>query len=147
MSKCYVIGVDGSDGSHSALEYALDNAQNTGASIKVIHVLEWSPYSFLTPEELEERHKRRGEELNRAQSAIIQPILDSLGDRAKEVETEVADIARQSSGFMPHLNLGQVAQHGGGAAGRDKLQFQVLHLTGTIQQFYRKRLAHVALKP
>ena len=44
----------------------------------VAHVLEWSPYSFLTPEELEERHKRRKEELNRAESALLGPVMDEL---------------------------------------------------------------------
>ena len=49
-----------------------------GAERVVAHVLEWSPYSFLTPEELEERHKRRKEELNRAESALLGPVMDEL---------------------------------------------------------------------
>ena len=52
--------------------------------------LEWSPYSFLTPTELEERHKRRNEELARAKSALMDPVVKKLSDSGVEsVETEI----------------------------------------------------------
>ena len=89
MSKTYVVGVDDSGESSRALQFALKMAKESGASIKIIHVLEWSPYSFLTPEELDQRHKRRGEELERANTAIIDPIIKSLSSKDKDVTGEV----------------------------------------------------------
>lgn len=73
MSKeTYVVAYEDSEGQH-VLDYAVQQAKKSGASLYIIHVLEWSPYTFLTPQELEERHKRRTQETERAQSAIIDP--------------------------------------------------------------------------
>lgn len=89
MSIKYVVGYDGSDASKRAVDFALDRAKASGASLVVAHVLEWSPYSFLTPEELEERHKRRGEELARAENALIKPLVESISGKGVEVETVI----------------------------------------------------------
>ena len=59
MSKKFVVACDGSPAAGRALKFAIEQAKSGGASLLLVHVLEWSPYSFLTPEELEERHKRR----------------------------------------------------------------------------------------
>ena len=61
MSEKYIVGYDGSEAARRALDFALESAQSSGAEVLIAFVLEWSPYSFLTPNELEERHKRRGE--------------------------------------------------------------------------------------
>lgn len=75
MSRKIVVGFDGSEASRRTLDFAITRAKAQGDSIIIAHVLEWSPYSFLTPNELEERHKRRQEELERAEEAIIAPVL------------------------------------------------------------------------
>ncbi len=80
MTEKYIVGYDGSASSRRALEFALTGAKSSGAEVVVAYVLEWSPYSFLTPDELEERHKRRGEELERARSAVIDPVLEAIAD-------------------------------------------------------------------
>ena len=49
-----------------------------------------SPYSFLTPTELEERHGRRKEELERAQSAIVDPVVSRVSGGDVEVSATVA---------------------------------------------------------
>ena len=59
MSRKIVVGFDGSDASIRALDFAISRAQAQGDNILIAHVLEWSPYSFLTPSEVEERHRRR----------------------------------------------------------------------------------------
>ena len=41
----------------------------------LVHVLEWSAYSFLTPQEVEERHGRRKQELSRANEVVMAPAL------------------------------------------------------------------------
>ncbi|WP_095589685.1 universal stress protein [Actibacterium ureilyticum] len=80
MTHKIVVGFDGSTSANSALAFALGLAKTNGGSIVVAHVLEWSPYSFLTPTELEERHKRRKEELERAENAVLKPVLDAVAD-------------------------------------------------------------------
>ncbi len=116
MSKSYVVGIDGSEGSVRTAQYALVQAEKAGASLKVIHVLEWSPYSFLTPEELEERHKRRQEELERAKSAVIVPMLEKLGGDNIEGEVRYGQIAEVISSYCDEIGADQsfVGRHGGG---------------------------------
>ncbi|MCH2164960.1 MAG: universal stress protein [Marinovum sp.] len=87
MSRKFVVGYDGSDSAKAALAFTTDLAKVQDGSIVVAHVLEWSPYSFLTPTELEERHKRRGEELERAEAAILAPAVESLKNSGLEIET------------------------------------------------------------
>ncbi len=89
MSEKYIVACDGSPASERALNFAVANAGTTGASILVAHVLEWSPYSFLTPEELEERHKRRGEELERARKALLDPLVKLAADKGVKVDTVI----------------------------------------------------------
>ncbi|MFV0386853.1 universal stress protein [Paracoccus sp. (in: a-proteobacteria)] len=78
MSRKIVVGFDGSEASRRALDFAISRAKAMGDSIVIAHVLEWSPYSFLTPDELEERHRRRQEELDRAEQAIIAPVVKAV---------------------------------------------------------------------
>ncbi len=87
MTSKYVVGYDGSPASRRAADFAVERAKAQGASIIIAHVLEWSPYSFLTPEELEERHKRRSEELARAEAAVVTPLLTALADTGIEVDS------------------------------------------------------------
>ena len=89
MSEKYIVACDGSAASERALNFAVAHARTTGASILVAHVLEWSPYSFLTPEELEERHKRRGEELDRARKALLDPLVKSATEQGVKVDTVI----------------------------------------------------------
>lgn len=77
MTETYVIGYDGTDAGKRAVDFAAERARTNGAKLHLVHVLEWSPYSFYTPEELAERHKRREEELGRAH-AVITPALEEL---------------------------------------------------------------------
>lgn len=80
----FVVAYEGDDDSENVLAYAIERAQKAGARLHIMHVLEWSPYKFLTPTELEERHARRQEEMARAQSAIIDPAVE----RAKATGVE-----------------------------------------------------------
>lgn len=89
MSQTIVIGYDGSKNADNALDFAVKEAKAKGASLIVAHVLEWSPYSFLTPTELEERHGRRKEELARANQAVLEPVAKKLADSGIAVTTEL----------------------------------------------------------
>ncbi|SDC93886.1 universal stress protein [Ruegeria marina] len=89
MTTKFVVGYDGSAASRRALDFAMERAAAVGATIIVAHVLEWSPYSFLTPTELEERHKRRGEELARAESHLMAPLKSQLSGKGVPLETVI----------------------------------------------------------
>ncbi|MGH1445188.1 MAG: universal stress protein [Cognatishimia sp.] len=106
MSEKFVVGFDGSDAARRALDFAVDRAKALGGSVVVAHVLEWSPYSFLTPTELEERHKRRREELERAETALMKPVVDALSGSGVTVESAIkyGNIAEQ---------LGEIAKEAG----------------------------------
>lgn len=69
--ETYVVAYDGDD--RGVLDFAIARALRNGASLHLVHILEWSPYKFLTPEELSERHQRREEEVARAQGALLDP--------------------------------------------------------------------------
>ncbi|MGR3273206.1 universal stress protein [Thalassococcus profundi] len=87
MSGKFVVGYDDSSPARRALDFALDKAARQGGSIVLAHVMEWSPYTFLTPEELEERHARRKQEIARAETAIMGPVKDKLAKVDVPVET------------------------------------------------------------
>ncbi len=89
MSEKIVVGYDDSDASKSALAFATTLAKAQGADLIVAHVLEWSPYSFLTPEELEERHVRRREEMSRAEEALLAPVRAELASAGVQAETVI----------------------------------------------------------
>ncbi|MEY8838428.1 universal stress protein [Cribrihabitans sp. XS_ASV171] len=89
MSHKIVVGYDGSGSADAALGFAANIARAQGGTLIVVHVLEWSPYSFLTPTELEERHMRRKEELERAEKAMITPVAERLRGEGLEVVTEL----------------------------------------------------------
>ena len=87
MNNVVLLAIDGSEGSRRALEHARNRAKLGNAKVLVAYVIEWSPYSFNTPEENAARHTRREAELERAKSTIIEPALKFL---------EVSDVACDS---------------------------------------------------
>ncbi len=89
MTSSILLAVDGSDGSAKAVDFAIERAERGGDDIVLAHVIEWSPYSFNTPEENAMRHKRREEELARAQSSILEPVAAKISAAGIKVQTEV----------------------------------------------------------
>jgi nucleotide-binding universal stress UspA family protein len=85
--ELYVVGYDGEH--KRAIEHAAEQAARSGAAVHVVHVIEWSPYRFLTPQELEERHKRRNEESSRAETEVIAPVLSQLKDKGVNATGEI----------------------------------------------------------
>ena len=74
-----VIGLDGHSSGDHALEFAKDlAARTTDCELIVVYVIEWSPFSFQTPEENAERHKRREEEIAIAMERVVNPAVASL---------------------------------------------------------------------
>ena len=89
MSNKILVALDGSDGGKRALQAAVSHAQLTSSDLVLTYVIDWSPYSFHTPEELEERHKRRESEIQRAQDSILGPETAALAESGLKVETVV----------------------------------------------------------
>ena len=86
MTTRILIGLDG----HGSGERALAHAQQLANLIRdcelvVAYIIEWSPYSFQTPEENAERHKRREEEISKAMQRIIDPAVKKLSESGANV--------------------------------------------------------------
>jgi nucleotide-binding universal stress UspA family protein len=88
MTDTYIVGFDGTAQSRRAADYAAARAKASGGKVHLVLVLEWSPYSFHTPEELAERHGRREQELERA-NATVQPVVDELNKGGVTATCEV----------------------------------------------------------
>ena len=86
MSSVFMVAVDCSECAGRAIDYAVKRAEESNARLYVAHVIEWSQYSFSTAMENAERHKRREEELYRAHSEIIDPIVNQLKEDGLDVE-------------------------------------------------------------
>jgi nucleotide-binding universal stress UspA family protein len=86
MKAVYLVGIDGSNCSSRALTYAKERARDSAGKVVVAYVIEWSPFSFSTVEENAERHKRREEELARAQTEVVGPVVEAL--RAEGLDAE-----------------------------------------------------------
>jgi len=89
MSNKLLVALDGSDCGRRALTAAVDNAKLTHSDLVLTYVIDWSPYSFHTPEELSERHKRRESEIERANDSVLQPEAAALAGTGLSVETVV----------------------------------------------------------
>ena len=93
-----VVGLDGSEAGARALAFAIEQAKQIGdCALALCYVIEWSPFSFQTPEENAERHKRREEELAKAHERIVDPAVKATQDKGFTVEGivkhgDVADI-------------------------------------------------------
>lgn len=79
MAPTLVVGLDGEGSGDRALAYAKKMAGLIGdCNLLIVYVVEWSPFSFQTPEENEMRHKRRVEEIATATARVIDPAIASL---------------------------------------------------------------------
>lgn len=86
MSQVILVGIDCSDCSERAQEYAASEALSHGAKVIVAHVIEWSQYSFSTAAENEQRHKRREAELERASSEVVNPVVERFREKGVDAE-------------------------------------------------------------
>lgn len=86
MSSVFMVAVDCSECGERAVEYAVQRAKEANSRVYVAHIIEWSQFSFSTALENAERHKRREEELHRAHTEIIDPIVDRLKNEGIDAE-------------------------------------------------------------
>jgi nucleotide-binding universal stress UspA family protein len=86
MTDTMLVGVDGSESSRRAVEFAATRARAGRARLVAAYVIEWSPYTFNTPEENEQRHQRREEEIERARTQVLDPLVAGLRASGLDVE-------------------------------------------------------------
>ena len=125
MSELIMVGVDGSEASVHAVEYAAKEADSHGAKLCIVYVIEWSPYSFNTPEENEVRHKRREEEIETANSRVIQPLLQRFSGSGVEMEGMVSHghPAKTLNNIAKQKNASQICVGRTGGSGISHLLF------------------------
>jgi nucleotide-binding universal stress UspA family protein len=128
MSNKILVALDGSEGGHRALNAAVQNASLTKADLVLTYVIDWTPYSFHTPQELEERHQRRESEIERANESILSSehavavgegvnvetvvrhgkIAETLIELAKEYDVSQIYIGRQGESKVSSMLFGSV---------------------------------------
>ena len=142
MTDTILIGIDGSKASENAVSFAVSQAKSGNSRLVVCYVVEWSPYTFNTPEENEQRHMRRKEEIKNAKERVLNPILKSIeseGVKALGVvrHGQVADVLLQLS---KEQDVGQIVVGRIGHSGIKSLLFgsvatklmQLAHIPVTI---------------
>ena len=107
MAYDIVVGVDTSDASRRAVQFACRRqSEHADRPLLLVHVVNWSPYSFNTPQENEERHRKHEAEVAAAQEQVLQPMLDVVREAGCAADTVVRhgdpvdvlhDIAREES--------------------------------------------------
>lgn len=88
MASTFIVGFDGTDSCKRALDFAVKCANAQGGSIHLVHILEWSPYTFLSKDEVRERHARKVEEVAAAER-FIEPTCVELRKTGLTVTSEV----------------------------------------------------------
>ncbi|MGH1351536.1 MAG: universal stress protein [Methyloligellaceae bacterium] len=110
MTESFLVGIDDSDCGERALDFACQRAKSSGSKLVLAYVIEWSPYTFNTPEENELRHKRREEEIERANSHVLEPAFKRVKTMGLDGETVVrhGSVAEVLKGLANEYNSDQV---------------------------------------
>lgn len=111
MTAKIVVGIDGGGTGERAIAFARSIGKQIDAcELILVYVIEWSPFSFQTPEENAERHKRREEEISAAQERIVDPALASLTDSGLHVRGLVkhGDVAETLDRIAREEGAGQI---------------------------------------
>ena len=114
----FMVGVDGSETAHRAAAYAAERARAEGATLRLVHVVEWSPYEIIDVSEAADRSAEREREIAEAQTKILDPLAAELGD-GLTVETSVHH--GHASETIARLAEDGVTQVFTGRRGRSKL--------------------------
>ena len=85
MSETILVGIDGSEVNRRAVDYAIKNAKRSNAKVILAYIIKWSPYTFQTAEENEQRHKRRKEDIQLVHERLLDPMLESFASEGLEV--------------------------------------------------------------
>ena len=103
-----LVGIDRSTSSRRAVAFAAQLASESGATLHIVHVIPWSPYSFTSPAENAQRGVSKHEEITTAEEQIILPAV------AVTAEFSVTPTTSVVHGSPAEL-LVSIAAHLGGA--------------------------------
>jgi nucleotide-binding universal stress UspA family protein len=117
----FMVGVDGSEGAKRAAAFAAKRARAEGARLVVAHIVDWSPYEFLTPEELSERPVEMKEEIEEAMAGILRPLEAEIGGEGLELELVVKH-GHPSERLCEYAERQQVDQVFTGRRGRSRMR-------------------------
>lgn len=124
MKDKVLVALDGSECGKRALNAAVNHAKLADSSLVLAYVIDWSPYSFNTPEENEQRHKRRESEISRAQESILDPEASSLNNSGLEIETVVRH-GKIASTLVDLTNEHDISQIYIGRIGESRMQSMI----------------------
>ncbi len=114
-----VVGVDNSDASTRAVEFAVERAKHNDWKVVLVHVIPWSPYSFQTPSENEHRHQEKEREVAAATEQVLAPMAKIADDggvpheqvvRHGKPSDTIADVAKNSHAV--HIIVGRTGDGG-----------------------------------
>jgi nucleotide-binding universal stress UspA family protein len=84
-----LVGVDSGDASTRAVEFAVEATRGTDAELVIAHVIHWSPFTFNTPSDNEERPRKRAEEIEQARTAVVNPMVALAEESGHQVRNEI----------------------------------------------------------
>lgn len=84
-----LVGVDRSDASTRAMEFAVARAKLNDWNVHVLYVINWSPFEFHTPEENEHRHAERQREIDLATEKVVIPMMSIAKDSGVQADSHV----------------------------------------------------------
>ena len=84
-----LVGVDSGDSSTRAVEFAVEATRGTDTEIVVAHVIHWSPFTFNTPTDNEERPRKRAEEIEQARLAVVNPMVALAEESGHKIRSEI----------------------------------------------------------
>jgi nucleotide-binding universal stress UspA family protein len=84
-----LVGVDRSDQSRKAVEFAVAQALERPATVVIVHVIPWSPFSFNTPTENEHRHTQKEAEIAAATEQVVDPMASLVREAGVALEVVV----------------------------------------------------------
>ena len=111
MTTTLVIGLDGHGSGERAVAHAKQLAQLIGdCELLVAYVVEWSPFSFQTPEENAERHKRREEEISMAMTRVVDPAVAAIKKAGLKASGMVrhGDVASALNSIAEEIGAAQI---------------------------------------
>lgn len=87
--QLYLVGVDGSEWSNRALQRAMNLAEQTGASVKLVYVLDWSRIQPVIIEGVIPPSLSMEDEEKYANENVILPIIEQYKDYSTDLNSEL----------------------------------------------------------